>query len=142
MVQDWEDCLNGLPDSIQLNIFRIGLVLGKKAKTITNLLTPFKLGLGGKIGSGKQAFPFIHEKDVVQAFISAVEDYEENGTFNLVAPEKISNSQFTKVFAQKLKRPALIPVPSFVLKLIFGEAASLLLNSPIVETKALLNSWI
>jgi len=140
VVQDWEKCLNGLPDSIQLNIFRIGLVLGKNAKTIKNLRIPFNLGLGGKIGSGKQAFPFIHEKDLVKAFVWVVEDFNFNKTFNLVAPKKISNSEFTKALAKNLNRPAFMSVPEFVVKVFFGEAASLLLKSPEVEPKALLSN--
>jgi uncharacterized protein (TIGR01777 family) len=139
VVQDWETTLNKLPDAIQKNIFRIGLVLGKEAKTIKNLLLPFKLGLGGKIGSGKQAFPFIHESDLINAFIWVVEDYKKIGTFNLVAPEKISNADFTKALAKKLNRPAFVSFPHFMLRMIFGEAASLLIESPIVKPKALMD---
>ena len=137
LVADWEASLDHLVPGVQKNIFRIGLVLGRKAKTITNLLLPFKLGIGGTIGDGKHPFPFIHEKDLVKAFVWAVEDAEESGTFNLVAPEQITNADFTKAFAKKLRRPAFIPVPAFVLKIIFGEAAVLLLESPAVEPKAL-----
>lgn len=139
VVKDWEDILYELPENIQKNIFRIGLVLGKNAKTIRYLKLPFKLGLGAKIGNGLQAFPFVHEKDVVRAFIWAVEDLTENGTFNLVAPEQISNAEFTRAFAGTLKRPAFLVVPEFVLKLVFGKAASLLLESPVVEPKALVD---
>lgn len=138
VVKDWENVLQQLPSSVQCTIFRIGLVLGKNAKTITNLILPFKLGLGGKIGSGKQAFPFIHETDLVNAFVWAVENLQESKTFNLVAPQSISNSEFVKAFAKKLNRPAFIPVPSFILKLVLGEASVLLLESPQVNPKALL----
>lgn len=138
--KDWEDALIDLPNDIQKNIFRISLVLGKNAKTITKLVWPFKLGLGGKIGSGKQAFPFVHEKDVVNAFVWAVDAYDKSGVFNLVAPQKITNSEFSQAFANKLKRPSFIPVPAFILKLILGEASTLLLKSPIVEPMALLEA--
>jgi uncharacterized protein (TIGR01777 family) len=137
VVKDWEDVTDKLPKNIQKNIFRIGLVLGKKAKTIKNLRLPFKLGLGGNIGNGKQAFPFVHEKDVVNAFVWAVEDLGISGTYNLVAPEKITNKDFTKTFAKKVNRPAFIPVPAIVLKVVFGKAASLLLESPEVVPRAL-----
>lgn len=140
VVKDWEDTLKHLPDDIQRNIFRIGLVIGKNAKTIKNLKLPFKFGLGGKIGNGRQAFPFVHEKDVVNAFVWAVEDLSISGTYNLVAPEKITNNEFTRTFAKKLNRPAFIPVPEFVLKIIFGKAASLLLESPEVVPQALSDS--
>ncbi len=140
VVNDWEGQLNGLPVNVQKNIFRIGLVLGKEAKTIKSLLTPFKLGMGGKLGSGKQPFPFIHEKDLVKAFIWAVEELNESGTYNLTAPEQITNAEFTKTLAKKLNRPAFITVPALLLKLFLGEAATLLLENPVVTPKALMEA--
>jgi len=140
VVKDWEDASIELPATIQKNIFRIGLVLGKEAKTITNLLLPFKLGLGANIGNGKQSFPFVHEKDVTRAFVWAVEDFDKNGTFNLVAPESITNKEFTKAFAKALNRNAIFSIPEFVLKLVLGEAAVLLTESPAVEPRNLLET--
>jgi len=140
VTQDWEDALNDLPKAVQKNVFRIGLVLGKESKSIRKLLTPFKLGVGGRIGSGKQAFPFIHEKDLVKAFVWTCEDFNESKTFNLVAPQEITNSEFTAVFAKKLNRPALITIPAMAIKLGLGESSSLLLESPIVIPKELLNT--
>ncbi|MCY1723099.1 TIGR01777 family oxidoreductase [Prolixibacteraceae bacterium Z1-6] len=140
VVADWEDTLNQLPPSVHQTVFRLGMVLGKDAKTITNLLLPFNLRLGGKIGSGNQAFPFIHETDVVNAFLWAVETNRESQTFNLVAPQNISNKDFTRTFANKLNRPAFIAIPAFVIKLILGKASMLLLESPIVNPTVLLDS--
>lgn len=137
VAKDWEDATNELSSTIQKNIFRIGLVLGKEAKTITNLLLPFKLGMGATIDNGKQPFPFVHEKDVIRAFIWAVTDFDKSGTFNLVAPESIANKDFTKALAKKLKRPAIFSIPGFVLKIVLGEAAVLLTESPEVEPKNL-----
>src|SRR5690606_13730775 len=108
----------------------IGLVLGKNAKTIKNLILPFKLGFGATISSGKQPFPFVHETDVIRAFIWAVENLDKNGTFNLVAPQNISNKDFTKALAMAVNRPAIFSIPNFVLKLVLGEAAVLLTESP------------
>ena len=101
---------------------------------------PFKLGLGGRIGSGKQAFPFIHEKDLVRAFVWTAEEHDKSGVLNLVAPENISNAEFTLALAKHVHRPTFIPVPEMVLNLFLGEAASLLLQGPIVEPKALLEA--
>ena len=140
VAKDWEDASNELPVTIQKTIFRIGLVLGKEAKTITNLLLPFKLGLGATIGNGKQSFPFIHEKDVIRAFVWAVEVLDKNGTFNLVAPESVTNKDFIKAFAKALNRPAIFSIPEFVLKMVLGEAAVLLTESPKVEPKNLLDA--
>ncbi len=140
VAKDWEDASSGLPATIQKNIFRIGLVLGKDAKTITNLLLPFKLGLGATLGNGKQPFPFVHEKDVVSAIAWAVEDLNKSGIFNLVAPGSISNKEFTKALARALNRPAIFSIPVFVLKMVMGEAAALLTKSPEVEPKNLLEA--
>lgn len=140
VVKDWENASVNLPLNVQRNILRIGLVLGKKAKTITNLLLPFKLGLGGTIGNGKQAFPFIHEKDLVRAFIWAIEDFAEDGTFNLVVPQKITNKDFTKTLAKVLKRPTIFSIPAFILKIVLGEAAVLLTEAPEVKPKKLIDA--
>jgi hypothetical protein len=137
---DWEKPTKDLPLSIQKVIFRIGIVIGKDAKTITNLIMPFKLGLGATIGKGKQAFPFVHESDVIKAFVWAIEDFNQNQIFNLVAPTQISNLDFTKALAKALNRPAIFTIPEFVLKLVLGEAAVLLTESPAVEPKNLIDA--
>ena len=136
VVKDWEAELNDLPKEIRTVIFRISPVLGKDSKMIKNLKLPFMLGLGGKIASGKQAFPFIHEKDLVRAFSKAIEENWQ-GIFNLSAPKQISNLDFTRTFANIIHRPAVIPVPVFALRLIYGEAATMLVDSPQVLPKAL-----
>lgn len=127
---DWENASKTLPEEVNRIVFRIGLVIGKKAKTITNLLLPFKLGLGATIGSGKQYFPFIHETDVARAFGWAVDQYSQNATFNLTAPVLITNKQFTKSLAKSLNRNAFFVIPDFVIKLVLGEATVLLTDIP------------
>lgn len=140
VVQDWEAASSNLPKNVQRIVLRIGLVLGKNAKTITNLIIPFQLGLGAILGNGKQAFPFVHETDVLRAFIWASENRKESGTFNLVAPKNITNKQFTKALAKKLKRPAFLFIPEFMLKLVLGEASVLLTEGAQVEPEHLLQS--
>ena len=137
VVKDWEQELQLLSTNIQTTVFRLGLVLGKEAKTITNLLLPFKMGLGGKIGSGEQAFPFIHEQDVVNAFVWAIQNEKRRGTYNLTEPENISNKEFTKALAKELNRPAIFTIPAFALKLMFGKASQLLTQSPEVSSEKL-----
>jgi uncharacterized protein (TIGR01777 family) len=137
VVNDWEKPTDDLPVEVQKVVFRIGIVVGKEAKTITNLLLPFKLGLGATVGNGKQPFPFVHEKDVIRAFVWAVNDFDKSEIFNLVAPEKITNKDFTKALAKSLNRPALFSIPEFILKMVLGEAAVLLTESPEVEARNL-----
>jgi len=137
IVKDWESSWNSLPGNVELTLFRLGVVLGKEAQTIKKLLLPFKLGLGGKIGNGKQPFPFVHENDVARAFSWALDQPRRDGIYNLAAPQKITNKEFTKAMARTLKRPAIIPVPEFVLRIVYGKAATLLTESPEVTPKKL-----
>ncbi len=137
VTDDWEDALVDLPDTIRQVIFRIGVVLGKDSQFIQQVLPIFKMGLGGKIGNGKQPFPFIHVNDLVQAFAAAVTDKHYFGIYNLVAPQQISNKMFTRTLAKKLNRPAILPVPAVALKLAFGKASTLILKNPIVLPKRL-----
>jgi len=139
VVQGWENASADLSPKVRKVIFRIGLILGKEAKTIQNLLPLFKMGLGGKIGSGSQPFPFVHIYDVVNAIIWGIEHEQARGVYNLAAPDNIDNKTFTKVLAQSVKRPAFFTVPEFALKLVLGKASSLLLQSPQVVPKRLLN---
>ena len=119
LVKDWEAAYDLLPQNTRLTFFRIGLVIGKNALTIKKMKLPFELGLGGKIGSGKQAFPFIHEQDAARAFVWAAENEPQQKVYNLVAPEKITNADFSKTFANQLSRPLLLTVPTIVLRIIF-----------------------
>ncbi len=132
VARQWEQSSEDLPRSVRRIIFRIGVVLGKESKTILNLLPLFKLGLGGKIGSGKQSFPFVHIDDVTNAIFWAIQNAEVHGIYNLVAPQSITNVQFTKSISKMIHRPAFFAVPAKVLELLYCEASSILLKTPIV----------
>lgn len=140
VVQQWEKASEDLPAEINRTVLRIGLVIGGKAKTITSLLLTFQLGLGAKIGNGKQPFPFIHDVDVAGAFLWVTENNSASGIFNLVAPQQISNNDFTKALAKTLNRPAIFTIPVFVLKMVLGEAAVLLTDIPGVIPKNLISA--
>jgi hypothetical protein len=139
VVKKWENASEDLNPDVRKVIFRIGLILGAKAKTIQSLVPIIKLGLGGKIGSGKQPFPFIHIGDAIRAILWSIEKNNAKGIYNLVAPENIDNSTFTKTLAESLNRPAIFTVPEFILKIALGEASALLLQSPQVYPERLLN---
>lgn len=139
VVKSWEQASENLDPKVRRVVFRIGLILGREAKTIKNLLPLFKLGLGGKIGTGKQPFPFVHIDDVVNAFLWAEQNPHSQGIYNLVAPENIDNKIFTYALAKALRRPALFTVPAFVLKIALGETSTLLLNNPQVYPERLLS---
>jgi TIGR01777 family protein len=139
VVKDWENASANLSPDVRKVIFRIGIVIGKESKTIQNLLPVFKMGLGGKVSSGLQSFPFIHISDVTNAFLWAINTPNSAGIYNLVAPENIDNKTFSKALAKVLHRPLIFTIPSFILKIALGNASSLLLSSPQAYPKRLLD---
>lgn len=137
VVKQWEVASDNLDQTVRKIIFRIGIVIGKESTTMRKILTVFKLGLGGKISSGRQPFPFVHVDDVANAFFWATQNKEVNGIFNLVAPQNITNEEFTRALSQKLHRPALFTVPEAALKVMYGEAASIMIQVPQVNPERL-----
>ena len=108
---------------------RIGIVLGQGGGALAKMLTPFKLGLGGRLGSGRQWMPWIHLDDVVGLMLHAAEKNEISGAMNTVSPTAVTNSEFTRTLASVLRRPAIFPVPALAIRLAFGEMAEVLLAS-------------
>jgi uncharacterized protein len=104
-------------------IIRLGIVLGKNGGALGRMLPLFKLGLGGKIGTGKQGFSWIHSTDLIQAIQFIIENEQFSGEFNFTAPDVVDNSTFTQQLSKVLKRPAFFTVPAQALKLVFGEGA-------------------
>ena len=108
---------------------RIGMVLSTSGGALKKLLTPFKLGLGGRLGDGKQFVSWIAIDDVVLAIEHALKTESLQGPFNATAPAPVTNAQFTRSLAAVLRRPALFPMPAFLLRAMFGEMADALLLS-------------
>ena len=122
-------------------ITRLGVVLGKNGGVLEKILPLFKLGLGGNIGSGKQFFSWIHVDDVIGIFNFLISNKEQKGIYNLTSPSPTTNSQFTKALSRTLKRPDFFTVPSFLIKMVFGEMGDkLLLNGSAVYPKKLLDN--
>jgi len=113
---------------VRLAIVRIGLVLEAGGGSLEKMLPPFKLGLGGRFGSGEQFMPWIHRDDLVAAILFLIDQEGLSGAFNGSAPHPVTNATFTKTLASHLHRPAIFPVPAFVLKAGFGEMSRLLLT--------------
>ena len=126
LCQDWEkEALKAKNESTKVSIFRFGIIMGKDGGALQKMITPFKLGVGGVIGSGNQAFSFIHIEDLLNAYKFVIEnEYEE--VFNLTAPVPTTNKGLTKALGKTLNRPTIFPVPEFVLNLIFSEGARVL----------------
>jgi uncharacterized protein len=106
---------------------RIGVVLTKDGGALEKMLTPFKFGVGGRIGGGKQWMSWIAIEDMLQIIHFALENEKLRGVVNAVAPNPVTNAEFTKTFAKVLHRPAILPVPEFAVKLMFGEMGETLL---------------
>ena len=103
---------------------RIGLVLSTRGGALPKMLPPFRLGLGGRLGSGKQWWSWIHMDDIVGAVHHAMQNDAMAGPVNLVSPNPVRSEEFARVLASVLRRPAFFPVPGFALRLAFGRAAA------------------
>ena len=123
---------------VRVCLLRTGLVVGKHGGFLQSMLLPFKLGFGGRLGSGNQWMPWIHIDDHVAICQALLEDSNLEGKFNLTAPNPVTNQTFSKTLAGLLNRPALFPMPAWALKLILGEMSALLIGSQRVIPKRML----
>lgn len=112
----------------RVSLIRTGLVLGKQGGLLGTLLPLFRVGLGGKLGDGKQWTPWIHLEDEIGLIVAALTGPAWTGPVNGVAPNPVTNYEFTKTLGRTLHRPTIVPAPAFGLKLVFGEAASAMLG--------------
>jgi uncharacterized protein (TIGR01777 family) len=108
---------------------RFGIILSKNGGALPQMLTPFKLGAGGKLGSGEQWMSWISLDDAITAIRTAITDANLSGPINIVAPNPARNADFTRALAKVLHRPAILPAPAFALRLALGEMADALLLS-------------
>ena len=109
-------------------IIRTGPVLGSDSSVLAPLLLQHKLFAGGRIGSGKQWFSWVHLDDVTEAIRFLIAQEEAKGPFNLVAPNPVTNAEFSQTLGQLLGRPSMVPAPAAAFRLAFGEMASTLLE--------------
>jgi len=107
---------------------RIGVVLGRGGGALAQLLPPFRLGVGGRLGTGEQWMSWIALDDLLSLVEFAIEDAALTGPVNAVAPNPVTNAVFTRELAATLHRPAILPVPAFALKILFGEMSQILLG--------------
>jgi uncharacterized protein (TIGR01777 family) len=120
---------------------RFGMILSPQGGALAKMLFPFRMGLGGIIGSGKQYMSWIALGEVLGSIAFALETTSLRGPVNVVAPKAVTNVEYTKTLGRVLKRPTLFPMPAFVARLVFGEMAdALLLSSARVEPSVLLRS--
>jgi uncharacterized protein (TIGR01777 family) len=113
---------------VRVVIIRTGLVLSDHGGFVQRLLLPFKCGMGGPIGDGRQWMPWIHIKDQIEAIDFLLHKADARGPYNLCAPAPVRNREFATALASVLHRPAFMPMPAFALKLLLGELSVLLLG--------------
>lgn len=114
---------------VRVCLLRTGLVIGRNGGFLQRMLPPFRLGLGGRIGDGRQWMSWVHLADHVAMTLTLLNSPQLRGPFNVTAPNPVTNLEFTQVLARMLKRPAILPVPAALLHLLLGEMAGLLLSS-------------
>lgn len=140
--KQWEQAAKEMESfGCRVVILRFGAVLSTTGGALSKMLTPFKLGLGGKLGSGTQYFSFIGLQDLCRAILFVLDNEQCKGPMNAVTPYPVTNEELTKELGKKLHRPTFCHLPAFVLRLIFGEMADeILLASQKVHPKKLLGS--
>ena len=121
--REWEAATHVGIAGVRVANMRFGIVLTREGGALKEMLLPFRLGLGGKIGSGRQWWSWIHIDDVVSAIMQILQVESVRGAVNMTAPNPMTNTKFTRVLASAMKRPAILSVPGFAAKLAFGEFA-------------------
>jgi hypothetical protein len=140
--QEWEAAAEGAESlGVRTVVVRSGAILGRDGGILPRILTPFRFGLGGRLGNGHQYFPWIHIADAVGIMVHVANRKEIRGPMNGVAPEPVTNAEFTAALGKGLNRPTVLRVPGFALKAAFGEMAEeLLLSSQRVSPIAALQT--
>lgn len=130
LARDWEaEALRAGQNGIRTVILRFGVILSARGGALPRMLLPFKLGAGGRLGSGRQWMSWLSLPEAVGFVRHALENAGLSGAVNAVAPSPVRNAEFTKVLGKVLRRPTLFPAPAFALKLALGEMAEALLLS-------------
>ncbi len=140
LCQQWEAVALQAQDlGIRTCLLRTGIVLGKGGGALSKMLPPFKMGLGGKIGGGKQWMPWIHLDDLVGIILYCIDHDELKGAINGTSPNPVTNQVFTKTLGKALKRPTILPMPAVAVKLLMGQMGEelLLAGKKVLPKKAL-----
>lgn len=123
LVEKWEAAARQAESLARLVILRFGVALAPEGGALKKMLLPFKLGIGGRLGSGQQWMSWVDQDDVERAILWAIDNPNARGVYNISAPEPVRNRDFTRALARALHRPAIMPAPAFALRLGFGEMA-------------------
>lgn len=129
VVIDWEASTRAVEKmGVRRVVLRTGVVMSTRGGALPRQMLPFRFFAGGPLGSGEQWFPWIHIADEVAAIRFLMDNEEAEGVFNLSAPHPVTNAQFSRALGSAMRRPSMIPAPAFAFNLMFGEAATILLD--------------
>jgi len=141
LCEEWErEAMRAVELGIRVVLVRTGVVLSAQGGALKKMLPPFKLGVGGPMGSGKQWFPWIHIDDIVGIFRHAIYTSTITGPLNGSAPQPVTNAEFTRELAGALHRPAFLPVPRIAMQVLMGEMSEVVFVSERAVPKAVLAS--
>jgi uncharacterized protein (TIGR01777 family) len=141
--REWETATADLEKiGVRRLVIRIGLVLSQRGGLLPLLALPFRLLVGGKIGTGNQYLSWIHIQDIVKSIQFLIDDPRHQGVYNLTAPNPETNQAFSQLMGNSLRRPVWLPIPSWVLKIALGEASTLALDGrPVYPTRLLKSGY-
>jgi len=127
VTSEWEAEASDPPPGVRVTLTRTGVVLSPSGGALAKMLPPFKLGVGGPIGGGRQYVPWVHLDDVIGSLLFCL-DHEAAGAVNVTAPEPVTNAELARTLGRVLHRPAVLPVPALALKALYGEMATVILS--------------
>jgi uncharacterized protein len=138
VVVDWEAESRAAEQlGMRVVLCRTGVVLSPSGGALEKMLTPFKLGVGGPVAGGRQYLPWVHIDDVVGALLFVLDSRDARGPINVTAPSPVTNRDFSKALGRALHRPAVLPVPGFALRLLYGEMATIVTTGVRAEPRRL-----
>ena len=142
--KNWEaEAKKAEVSDVRTVLMRFGVIYAKEGGAMQKMLPPFKMGLGGKLGSGEQIVSWIHIQDLLRAVSFIIKNPSINGSINFTTPKPLSNIKQTEILGRVLGRPTFFSIPSFMLKLIFSEGSTVMLDSKeVYPTKLLENGFV
>lgn len=141
LCEQWErEAQDAEKSDLRVVLLRIGVVLDSSGGALKKMLLPFKLFIGGPLGSGKQWFPWIHREDVINIILFALEKQSLSGAVNVASPSPVTMNEFSSLLGKAIGRPSWMRVPSFMLKLMLGEMSEMLIGGRRIIPKKLLDN--
>ncbi len=137
LVVAWEAEASTAADLMRVAVTRTGVVLSPQGGALETMVPFFRLGIGGPVAGGRQYVPWVHLADVAGAIVHCLDDTDAEGPINLVAPNPVTNADFSRALGRALHRPAVLPVPGFALALLYGEMSTIVTTGQNVRPRRL-----